>query len=327
MSVAKRKNVRKGIKLMEWIETTGSTVDEAKDRALDRLGVPEDDLDYEVLAEPTSALFGLRKTDARLRARVRPRSLNFKNQPRNRNNKQSSKNNFSNNKNQRKSNKNSKSLNEVSNASENKSNNAKNQNKSKKPKKAGNTKGPVGKNENKQTGSSSNPGRNQQKKTKTEEKGMDLKTQAEITEKFVRGLLEHMQLDARVVSSVTEERVLVEAQGLNLGLAIGKRGETVRAITQLSRTMIQRMSGGKAEGSLIVDVGGYRERRRSFLAEFTLNQANEVLEDGHPRALDSMNAADRKVVHDTVAEIHGVKTQSQGSDMDRHVVILIDSEE
>ena len=51
---------------MEWIETTGVSVDEAKERALDRLGVAEDDLEYQVLAEPTSALFGLRRTDARL---------------------------------------------------------------------------------------------------------------------------------------------------------------------------------------------------------------------------------------------------------------------
>ena len=109
---------------------------------------------------------------------------------------------------------------------------------------------------------------------------MDLETQARVTEDFVRGLLEHMGLEARVVSSINEDRALVEAQGLNLGLAIGQRGDTVRAITQLARTMVQRMSDGDAEGYLTVDVGGYRERRRSFLTEFANAQAEEVLVDG-----------------------------------------------
>ena len=57
---------------MEWIETTGASLDEAKERALDRLGVAEDDLEVEVLAEPSRTMFGLKKSEARLRARVRP---------------------------------------------------------------------------------------------------------------------------------------------------------------------------------------------------------------------------------------------------------------
>ena len=58
---------------MEWIETTGATVDDAKERALDRLGVAEDELEYEILAEASRSMLGFKKTDARLRARVRPR--------------------------------------------------------------------------------------------------------------------------------------------------------------------------------------------------------------------------------------------------------------
>jgi len=133
-----------------------------------------------------------------------------------------------------------------------------------------------------------------------------------------------MGLQARVVSSIEDNRAVVQAQGLNLGLAIGPRGETVRAITQLSHTMIQRLSDGEAEGKLTVDIGGYRERRRTFLAEFAVNQANDVLEDGNPIALDPMNASDRKVVHDAVSDVEGVATRSEGSDYDRHVVITVD---
>ena len=160
---------------------------------------------------------------------------------------------------------------------------------------------------------------------RAEVEAMDLQTQARITEDFVQGLLDKMGLDARVASTIDEDRLTVEAQGLNLGLAIGHRGETVRAITELSRTLVQRSSDGQAEGSLIVDIGGYRERRRSFLADFARRQAEEVLADGRSRALEPMGAADRKVVHDTIGEIDGLMTVSEGSDADRRVVIMVES--
>ena len=70
---------------MEWIETTGATLDEAKERALDRLGVAEDELEYEVLAEATRSMLGLRRTEARMRARVRPTSPRPKVERRDRN--------------------------------------------------------------------------------------------------------------------------------------------------------------------------------------------------------------------------------------------------
>ena len=97
---------------------------------------------------------------------------------------------------------------------------------------------------------------------------MDLETQARVTEDFVRGLLEHMGLKARVVSSIVEDRALVEAQGLNLGLAIGQRGDTVRAITQLARTMVQRMSVRYASWSLASAI--FRCARNSWFLPTTL---------------------------------------------------------
>ena len=150
---------------------------------------------------------------------------------------------------------------------------------------------------------------------------MDLPTQAGITEEFVGGLLDRMGLEARVQSTIDEDRLTVEAQGLNLGLAIGPQGETVRAITELSRTLIQRKSDGAASGSLTVDIGGYRARRRSFLEDFARTQAEAVLADGRARALEPMGSADRKAVHDAVGEIEGVETTSEGSDTDRRVII------
>ena len=71
----------------------------------------------------------------------------------------------------------------------------------------------------------------------------------------------------------------------------------------------------------VVDVGGYRQRRVAALQKFTQQIANEVLESGGERALEPMSPADRKVVHDTVNEIEGLVTRSEGEDSARHVVI------
>ncbi len=70
-----------------------------------------------------------------------------------------------------------------------------------------------------------------------------------------------------------------------------------------------------------MDVAGYRERRREALARFATGIAESVLESGKPTALEPMSAADRKVVHDTVNAIDGVRTTSEGEDPRRRVVV------
>jgi len=307
---------------MEWIETTGSTVDEAKDRALDRLGIAEDDMQFEIIEEGSNSLFRLKRKEARLRARVKPLNTRpkFDRRPRNKKQGRSAKNNNAPEK--VKNNKPSKNV-KKDNPREN---NKKNVNNNKTDKNAANTRKKRDTDiKSTKKGSSKTDSSARSRGEETVEKNkMNLEEQAEITEDFVSGLLERMDLQARVVSSIEDNRAVVQAQGLNLGLAIGPRGETVRAITQLAHTMIQRLSDGEAEGKLTVDIGGYRERRRTFLAEFAVNQANEVIEEGNSVALDPMNASDRKVVHDAVSDIEGVTTRSEGSDYDRHVVITVD---
>ena len=336
---------------MERIETTGSTLDEAKERALDRLGVAEDELEVEVLVEASRSMFGLKKTEARLRARVRPTSPRPKAERRDRNRR--------NDRNGRGRGGRSKGQNGKSKGGDQDGgdrNRGRGTSQGSRDRRQGSTAGRQGEElggANRRSRSNQGlqetdagatqktadrRGRNgESAKSPTNENGrgndreradvetMDLQTQARITEEFVQGLLDRMGLEARVASRIEEDRLTVEAQGLNLGLAIGQRGETVRAITELSRTLVQRSSDGQADGSLTVDIGGYRERRRTFLADFARTQAEAVLADGRPRALEPMGAADRKVVHDTIAEIDGLATLSEGSDADRRVVIsLID---
>ena len=307
---------------MEWIETTGSTVDEAKDRALDRLGIAEDDMQFEIIEEGSNSLFRLKRKEARLRARVKPVNTKPKFDRRKRDKKQGRARKNTNSAGNTKNNtarKNTKKYNSQENRKKTFNDNKTDKNAVNARKKRDTDIKSTKKGSSKTDSETRNIDEEAVKKYK-----MNLEEQAEITEDFVSGLLERMGLQARVVSSIEDNRAVVQAQGLNLGLAIGPRGETVRAITQLSHTMIQRLSDGEAEGKLTVDIGGYRERRRTFLAEFAVNQANEVLEDGNPIALDPMNASDRKVVHDAVSDVEGVATRSEGSDYDRHVVITVD---
>ena len=341
---------------MEWIETTGATVDDAKERALDRLGVAEDELEYEILAEASRSMLGLKKTDARLRARVRPREPRQRVERRDRDRSRGrrgdrsragkGKGNGRNDGGQGDGNRQRGDQAKKGDGNRQRGDRAKSGGgDSKRADRAKPSAGsPDG--DSKETSSSRRRGRGSgvsgEAGTGVESisddrasvgrdeiapdpapKGeqMELETQSEIVEAFVAGLLDEMGLDARVVSTIEDDRLSVEAQGLNLGLAIGHRGETVRAITEIARTIVQRRSEGDAVGFLSVDVGGYRERRRTFLEEFARNQADAVLDDGRARALEPMGSADRKVIHDTVSEIDGVDTESEGSDRDRRVVI------
>ena len=328
---------------MEWIETTGATVDDAKERALDRLGVAEDELEYEILAEASRSMLGLKKTDARLRARVRPREPRQRVERRDRDRSRGRRGDRS-----RAGKGKGNGRNDGGQGDGNRQRGDRAKSGGGDSKRADRAKPSAGSpdGDSKETSSSRRRGRGSgvsgEAGTGVESisddrasvgrdeiapdpapKGeqMELETQSEIVEAFVAGLLDEMGLDARVVSTIEDDRLSVEAQGLNLGLAIGHRGETVRAITEIARTIVQRRSEGDAVGFLSVDVGGYRERRRTFLEEFARNQADAVLDDGRARALEPMGSADRKVIHDTVSEIDGVETESEGSDRDRRVVI------
>jgi spoIIIJ-associated protein len=80
---------------------------------------------------------------------------------------------------------------------------------------------------------------------------------------------------------------------------------------------------GRHDGRVRIDIGGYRQRRAEALARFVTAQAQMVIDEGVSRALEPMNAVDRKVVHDTVNDIEGVATLSEGVDPNRRVVIVL----
>ena len=145
--------------------------------------------------------------------------------------------------------------------------------------------------------------------------------QAEVARRFLDGLLASFGATGQVsVREVDEDTVELGVTGPDLGLLIGPAGSTLTALQEITRTVVQRQTGGR-NGRLLVDVGGYRQKRKEALAKFTESVANQVRETGVSKALEPMHAADRKVVHDTVNGLEGVRTTSEGEEPRRRVVI------
>ena len=151
--------------------------------------------------------------------------------------------------------------------------------------------------------------------------GMTLEEQGEVAKDFLEGLLRDFGLEGTVATRVLDEdTVEVAAMGAELGVLVGPRGSTLAAIQDVTRTVVQRKFPTRTD-RILVDVAGYRERRAEALGRFSRQVAAEVLESGSARSLEPMSPADRKVVHDTINEIDGVVTRSEGEDPERYIVI------
>ncbi len=136
---------------------------------------------------------------------------------------------------------------------------------------------------------------------------------------FLGGLLEAMGLDADVQATPDPDGAVLEVAGDDLGILIGRRGQTLDALQELTRTAVQRRLRTRVR--LTVDVEGYRARRRDSLAEYARSIADRAKERGTEIELEPMSSWDRKIVHDAVADIEGVSSFSEGVDPSRKVVI------
>jgi spoIIIJ-associated protein len=142
---------------------------------------------------------------------------------------------------------------------------------------------------------------------------------AEVAEDFVGGLLGAMGLEAEVKSSVEGESAFIDVAGESLGVLIGRRGQTLDAVQELTRTAVQRRLRSRVR--LLVDVEGYRARRRTSLAEYAKQIAERAKQRGTEIELEPMNSFERKIVHDAVAEVEGATSFSEGEEPARKVVV------
>lgn len=151
-----------------------------------------------------------------------------------------------------------------------------------------------------------------------------LQEQAEVAQAFLQGLLEQLAAPAQVViRPVDEDTIEVAVTGDDLGLLIGPKGATLTALQDLARTVVQRKTGAR-NGRLLLDISGYRQKRKVALERFTREVADQVKATGTRKVLEPMHPADRKIVHDTANSIDGVSTASEGEEPRRRVVILPD---
>jgi spoIIIJ-associated protein len=286
---------------MEWVETTGKTVHDAKETALDALGVDTDDAEFEIINEARTGLFGRVKEDARVRARVRPTTPRAKDDRR-----------------RRRGGKGPGGQGEGDQRTPNGKNRggqkAKNGGESRSSSRAAKP----------QQGS--NPAKNTDKgkqKNVSDEPTMPLEEQADIAEAFVADLAKNFGTTVTFDrEQVADDEIRVTVNGENIGRMIGQHGTTAGAIDELARTVLQRHAGSGRSGRIRVDIGGVRARRAEALTAFVREQAAIVRDSGVARALEPMDGADRKVVHDTVSDEAGVDTASEGEDPNRRVIIV-----
>ena len=137
---------------------------------------------------------------------------------------------------------------------------------------------------------------------------------------FMSGLTTAIGSDAATEVSVDGTEIDVRVTGPELGLLVGPGGRTLTAVQDLARVASQRRLGDH-DTRLRIDVGGYREKRKAALEKFAVAVAGQVSDSGEPKALEPMSSADRKAVHDAIAEVEGVSSRSEGDDPNRRVVI------
>lgn len=149
-----------------------------------------------------------------------------------------------------------------------------------------------------------------------------LDEQGRVAEEFLKGLISEFGLEASLrVTTSGEEEVKLDLAGSDLGLLIGQKGSTLLALQDLTRTAVHHKTGA-GNGRILVDVGAYRQKRSEALAQFAQQLAEKVKETGSPTALEPMAAPDRKVVHDALTGVDGVSTISEGEEPRRRVVIV-----
>lgn len=292
---------------MEWVVTTGKTIEEAKELALDRLGVAADDAEFEVLDEARTGLFGRVKSEAKLRARVKPTQVRPKQDRRRRGKEPRDQSG-------------ARTTDDADETGTSRSADA--------SRRKGAAAGSSSGSKNGQAGGDRQRSKRQRQDKEQAVMNGEVQNRDEVTPEavgeaavtFMDGLAAAFGVSATSELEIADGELDVRLVGDGLGLLVGPGGRTLAAVQDLARVASQRRLGDH-DTRLRIDVGGYREKRRAALERFALAVANEVVDQGEAKALEPMSSADRKAVHDAIAAIEGVTSRSEGDDPNRRVVI------
>lgn len=137
---------------------------------------------------------------------------------------------------------------------------------------------------------------------------------------YLERLLDILDLDGDIDLDVEGGRAVVDIVGGDLDSLVGPKGATLDALQELTRLTVAQETGVRTR--LMLDIGGFRAGRRTELGDLATRTASKVLETGDTARLSPMNAFERKIVHDVVTATDGVRSESEGEDPQRRVVIL-----
>jgi spoIIIJ-associated protein len=310
---------------MEWVETTAKTLEEAREAALDQLGVGADEAEFDVVEEPKPGLFGRTRGQARLRARVKPTPARPK-QERRRKPKSEAKSSTPRSdkpaKTAKKAPSNDQSTDDAaaSDPPEQSDGDDRNDDGGAKPSRQRSSRGRGGQSSKGGNGSNNN---NQEKRMSNDERPESTVTPQEVGDaavSFMNDLVTAFGATGEAELTVDGIELDVQVRGDDLGLLVGPGGRTLNAVQDLVRVAAQRRLGDH-ETRLRIDVAGYRERRTIALGKFAADVAAQVRDSGSARSLEPMTSADRKVIHDALNEEDGVMSSSSGEDPYRRVVV------
>lgn len=155
--------------------------------------------------------------------------------------------------------------------------------------------------------------------TETETSDVErLEQEGEVAADYIEGLLDIADLDGDIDMDVERDRAMVSVVGATLDELVGQDGDVLESLQELTRLAVLRQTGERSR--LMLDIGGFRKRRRAELAAVGEQAVADVKRDGQPVTLAAMTPFERKVVHDVVAEA-GLVSESEGEEPDRRVVV------
>jgi len=137
--------------------------------------------------------------------------------------------------------------------------------------------------------------------------------------RMLEEIVDSVGVDAEITVVEDADGLRAELDGEDLGLLIGRHGQTIDAIQHLAYRIAYR--GEENRKRVTVDAAGYRDRRAAVLQQDADEAVEEVLRTGEPVALDAMNAVERRVVHEYLRDRDGIETYSEGAEPDRHLVV------
>jgi spoIIIJ-associated protein len=140
-----------------------------------------------------------------------------------------------------------------------------------------------------------------------------------VLRELLEEIVDSLGLDVDVRIEQSDGTLTGSVEGEDVGLFIGRRGQTIDAVQHLAQRIVFR--GGSPDARVVIDADGYRERRAETLRSIALDAAEESLRSGQAVELDPMPASERRIVHEYLRERGGVETHSEGEEPERYLVV------